>query len=71
MAADTAEKRYSAMNMGCPWRGLNALPNNSPDNRLAVMFLYILIAAISGQPYILRLMGVPTMSKHDRPGGWN
>lgn len=42
MAADTARKRYSAMNIGCPWRGLGLLPNPSVDlsARRSLLFLY-------------------------------
>lgn len=42
MAADTAAKRYSAMNMSSPWRGLCVVPNASipVGERQAVMFWY-------------------------------
>ena len=42
MAADTALKRYSAINIACPWRGLNVVPAASitQGERQAVMFLY-------------------------------
>jgi len=42
MAADTAAKRYSAMSMGCAWRGLNVVPAGatSPEQRSTVLCLY-------------------------------
>ena len=42
MSADTAAKRYSAMNQASPWRGLNVVPDVTiPDGeRWAAMFLY-------------------------------
>lgn len=42
MPANTAAKRYSAMNLASPWRGLNVVPNVAkPQGELqAVMFLY-------------------------------
>jgi hypothetical protein len=42
MAADTSLKRYSAMNISSPWRGLNTIPvsPNTQGVRQAVMFLY-------------------------------
>jgi len=42
MPADTALKRYSAMNIGCSWRGLNVVPDVAipQGERQAVMFLY-------------------------------
>lgn len=42
MATLAARKRYSAMNIGSPWRGLNVIPNTpiSTDELAAVMFLY-------------------------------
>jgi len=42
MAADTALKRYSAMNISCPWRGLNVVPQaaSTGAERAAAMFLY-------------------------------
>lgn len=48
MSADTAAKRYSAMNIGAPWRGLNVPPSGSVSagERNAVMFLYSGIAAV-------------------------
>lgn len=51
MAADTAAKRYSAMNLACPWRGLNVVPDGAipQGERQAVMWTYsgILIGAVS------------------------
>lgn len=42
MAADTALKRYSAMNISSPWRGLNVAPDVTipQGERQAVMFFY-------------------------------
>ena len=42
MAADTAAKRYSAMDLGGPWRGLTVVPNATipQGERQAAMFLY-------------------------------
>lgn len=47
MSADTALKRYSALNIASPWRGLNVVPDVTiPEGeRYAVMFLYSGIAA--------------------------
>lgn len=41
-SAGTPAKRYSAMNIGCPWRGLNVVPSTpiSQGERQAVMYLY-------------------------------
>ena len=42
MPANTAAKRYSAINITCPWRGLNVVPNVAipQGERQAVMFMY-------------------------------
>ena len=42
MAADTAQKRFSAMNIGSPWRGLMVVPTGTigADQRAAAMYLY-------------------------------
>lgn len=50
MPADTPLKRYSAMNIGSPWRGLNVVPQASisAEERSAVMFLY----AMAGGPLV-------------------
>lgn len=42
MAANTAAKRYSAININAPWRGLNVVPSASitAGQRAAVMYLY-------------------------------
>lgn len=52
MAADTAAKRYSAMNISSPWRGLNVVPNAviSLGERQAVMFFYSGIDFSGGTP---------------------
>lgn len=56
MSADTAAKRYSAMNISCPWRGLNVVPNVTipVGERQAIMFFYSGITAI-----ILTFYGSP------------
>jgi hypothetical protein len=52
MAADTALKRYSAMNLGSPWRGLNVVPDVAipQGERQAVQWMYsgILAEAAEG-----------------------
>ena len=71
----TRAKRAASIQFMKPWAA--ALPN--PDGALSqadrqhTVWLYILLATViaAGQPYILRLRGIPTMSKRDRPGGWN
>ena len=42
MAADTANKRFSAMTIGLPWRGVNRVPTGvvDDDERAAVLGLY-------------------------------
>lgn len=42
MAADTAAKRYAAMNISSPWRGLNVVPDVAipQGERQAAMFMY-------------------------------
>lgn len=41
MAADTALKRYSAMNLSAPWRGLNVSPDVTiPAGERAAAFYY-------------------------------
>ena len=42
MGADTALKRYSAMNIGSPWRGLNAVPDVAipQGEQQAIAFFY-------------------------------
>lgn len=44
MAADTALKRYSAMNISSPWRGLNVSPSVTvpAGERQALLLLYAL-----------------------------
>jgi hypothetical protein len=44
---DTATRRYSAINVGSPWRGVLPLPDGSVDaaDRPVVAFLYALEAA--------------------------
>jgi hypothetical protein len=47
MALDTRDKRLSAINIGCPWRGNLPTPDGSISaaDRLIVAFLYSGIAA--------------------------
>ena len=49
MAADTAKKRYSAMNIGCSWRGQLPLPDGvtGSGDRAMLLFLYAGIPADS------------------------
>jgi uncharacterized protein (DUF427 family) len=49
MAIDTDAKRFSAMNVMCPWRGIAALPSGTVDGaaRQALRWLYSGIAATS------------------------
>jgi hypothetical protein len=66
MAADTALKRYSAMNISSPWRGLKVVPNASkPQGELqAVMFMYSGILASTptvSTARFLTLLGVGTV----------
>src|SRR5262245_23094532 len=44
MAADTAAKRLSAVNIGSPWRGVGVVPSGTVDagERAAAIFLYAL-----------------------------
>lgn len=52
MAADTAAKRYSAMNISLPIRGLNVVPNVAIPlgERQAAMFFYSGIDFGGGAP---------------------
>ena len=63
MPADTAAKRFSAMNISSPWRGCNVVPNVAipQGERQAVMFMYSGIlagAASSAVTPMLTLLGV-------------
>lgn len=42
MAIDTANKRFSAMLLGMPWRGINCFPSGTVDGaaRRALAYLY-------------------------------
>ena len=50
MPADTANKRYSAINISSPWRGVLPFPDGaiSQGDRQAAMFLYSGILAAGG-----------------------
>lgn len=63
MAADTAAKRFSAMNVTCPWRGLNVVPDVAipQGERQAVMFMYSGILAAGGTPVVSGPFDHPTM----------
>ncbi len=65
MAADTATRRLSAMNLGSPWRGVGILPGSDPaEIRPAVMFLYAGLAVLpTGE-----LPGVAVFRAPRRPG---
>lgn len=47
MAIDTPQKRHSAMNHGCPWRGNLSVPSGTIGNpaRQAATYMYSGIAA--------------------------
>lgn len=49
MAADTPAKRYSAMSIASPWRGLNVVPDAAipQGERQAAMYLYSGILAFN------------------------
>lgn len=55
MAADTAAKRFSAMNMGSPWRGLNVMPDATipQGERQAAMYWYSGILFLIPTPPII------------------
>lgn len=42
MAIDTDTRKFSAINIGCPWRGVNAFPTGALDDpeRFALLYLY-------------------------------
>lgn len=65
MAADTAAKRYSAMNVTCPWRGLNVIPNAAipQGERQAVQFMYSGILAAGGAVAALSAGFVPILRR--------
>lgn len=50
MAADTAQKRYSAYDLACPWRGIRVLPSGTVDAaaRTAALNLYSGITGVAG-----------------------
>lgn len=53
---NTPAKRFSGMNIGCPWRGISYLPTGAVDaaERLAFVFLYSGIAADAVQLVVIR-----------------
>lgn len=59
---DTANKRFSAMLIGCPWRGINIFPSGTVDGaaRQSLLFLYSGILAgiiVNSGRRLLALMG--------------
>lgn len=50
MAADTAQKRYSAYDLGTPWRGVRVLPSGTVDApaRTAQLWLYSGVPGVVG-----------------------
>lgn len=74
---DTRSKRASALQLLKPWAMALIKPDNALDqgDRQHNIFTYagILAQTVASavQPYIMRLFGIPTMGKRDRPGGWN
>ena len=56
MPADTPTKRYSAANVGCPWRSVLPLPDGTIDqgDRQVVGFMYSGILAGSEVPILQR-----------------
>lgn len=74
MAVDTAQKRMSALHVGCPWRGplVDATESGTTQgNRQAAAYLYSGIAA-GGAPTPPTPLGpavtVPSMSRIRREG---
>ena len=72
---DNASKRRSHVQMLKPYAAELPWPTGDIDqaDRQHLVWLYsgILAEIIAGQPFLLRLFGVPTMARRDRPGGWN
>jgi hypothetical protein len=72
---DTLSKRASIIQLLKPFSIILVIPDGTLDqgDQQHLIWLYsgILAVAVGGQPYILRLHGIPTMGKRDRPGGWN
>lgn len=66
MAADTARKRFSAMNRGLPWRGLNVLPDATvpASARRALLYLYAFDAVVTETT--IRYVPEPTSTKRKR-----
>lgn len=44
---DTDTRKFSAMNIGCPWRGVNAIPAGALDEpeQFSLLYLYNEFAA--------------------------
>ena len=61
---DTAAKRFSAMNIMCPWRGVNGFPTGTVDaaERASLNYLYNGIAISEGggdgSAIMLMMMGI-------------
>lgn len=47
MAIDTDTRKFSAMNVGCIWRGVNVIPSGAlgEDEQTAILYLYNEFAA--------------------------
>ena len=71
MAADTAIKRYSAMHISLPWRGLNVVPNAAipQGERQAVMFMYSGVLAGGAPPPAPEPEIIPTPEPFTGGGG--
>ena len=75
MAADTAAKRYSAMNITSPWRGLRVVPDATipQGERQAVMFMYSGILAAAPAAVLVLQPGTgrlgPPLGRDIRPVG--
>lgn len=67
MAMDTAGERYSAINVGSPWRGLNYIPSGTVDNpeRQALAYLYAGISSV-GAPIVSDT--IPNISHTENTG---
>lgn len=58
MAIDTDTRKFSAMNIGCPWRGVNNIPSGAVDEpeQFSLLYLYNEFAAeaAAGTGYLTR-----------------
>lgn len=67
MALDTVSKRYSAINMFCPWRGIYPLPDGTlgPGDRQHLMFMCTAVLALAPAPGLV----VALLGQRDDPIG--